>query len=374
MPLKVLFDHQAFSMQQLGGVSRYFFEIMSRCLDDSGIEIRLPIVYSRNHYLNHAENRLRRRRLFGDWDFRGKKRLEKHLLAWNRRGNNRAVAGGDYDLLHPTYYDPYFLDLIGKRSYVITVYDMIHELYQDRYPGLERQTLENKRRTITGATRVIAISENTKADLIRLLQIPAEKIEVTHLGNSLVPVDGPRPTAFPPRYLLFVGERQNYKNFNRFAAAVAPLLREAADLHLICTGHAWRETDLALFERLQITRKVELVNATDAGLAQLYRHAELFVFPSLYEGFGIPVLEAFACSCPAALSRRSSLPEVAGEAAAYFDPENTEEIGATIRRLLADADERRHLVERGRRRLDEFSWDRCAKATKAVYRKAIGGV
>ena len=141
---------------------------------------------------------------------------------------------------------------------------------------------------------------------------------------------------------------------------------------LACTGLAWRDEDRQLFDRLGIASQVRLFQATDETLAQLYRHAELFVFPSLYEGFGIPVLEAFACGCPAALARSSSLPEVGGEAAAYFDPESTEEIRETLRRLLDSPAERQRLASLGLERERSFSWDRCASATKAVYGRALG--
>jgi glycosyltransferase involved in cell wall biosynthesis len=370
--MRVLFDQQAFLLQQVGGISRYFFEVMSRIADEPGIEVVFPGFYSQNHYLNHARNRFRRWRLLGQRDFRGKWRLENHLLRWNRRLNDRAVALGRYDLLHPTYYDPYFLELIGSRPYVLTVYDMTHELYQEQYRTLDRKTLEGKRRTIHGARSIIAISENTKADLIRLLNVAPDSIEVVHLGNSLeAPLPGPRPGELPERYLLFVGERRAYKNFARFAEAVAPLLKGEERLELVCTGDSWRDEDYALFERLAITRRVRLVHANDAILAQLYRHAELFVFPSLYEGFGIPVLEAFACGCPVAISRSSSLPEIGGTAAAYFDPESTDDIRHTVQRLLDSPQERRRLAELGTERVALFSWERCAAKTSSIYRKTL---
>jgi glycosyltransferase involved in cell wall biosynthesis len=370
--MKVLFDQQAFLLQNVGGISRYFFEVMSRNLDDPGIEVVFPGFYSQNHYLNHARNRLHRWRLLGQRDFRGKWHIENHLLRWNRRLNDRAVALGRFDLFHPTYYDPYFLDLIDSRPYVLTVYDMTHELYQEQYRTLDRKTLEGKRRTISGARSIIAISENTKTDLIRLLNVSPDKIEVVHLGNSLEPpATSPRPAGFPERYLLFVGERRAYKNFARFVEAVAPLLKGKDRLELVCTGAPWRDEDHALFERLGITGRVRLFDATDARLAQLYRHAELFVFPSLYEGFGLPVLEAFACGCPAAISGRSSLPEVGGEAAAYFDPESTDDMRQTVQRLLTSPEERRRLTALGTERLRLFSWERCAAKTKAVYAKTL---
>ncbi len=226
---------------------------------------------------------------------------------------------------------------------------------------------------IKTASRIIAISENTKLDIIHYYDIESSKIQVVHLGNSFPTVTAtePRPSDFPARYLLFVGLRSGYKNFSLFAEAIADLFAEDRDLRLICVGGGpFNSDEKKHLSRLLLVDKVIQVSPTDEELARLYRHASLFAFPSLYEGFGIPILEAFGAGCPVVVSDTGSFPEVAGEAAAYFNPRDPGSIRAVIGQILGDPNRASALREAGRRRLARFDWLETARKTKEVYREA----
>lgn len=367
--MRILYDHQIYGSQLHGGVSRYFFELLSRLHGRPDVSVRLAALLSNNAYLRHAA--FPAPRPF----FPSVRALRKGgvITTVNHWWARRLLRRGELDLLHPTYYDPWFLPELGGRPFVLTVYDMVHELFPGLFsPG--DPTRERKRALVERAAGIIAISESTKRDLVRLLEVPEERVRVIPLAAALPPPAEARPPDLPRRYLLFVGQRAGYKNFLPLLAALAPLLRDEAGPSLVCAG--WKPFSRAEREAIDGAgaggRVLHRPDPDDAELATLYRHAAVFVYPSRYEGFGIPVLEAFSCGCPAALARSSSLPEVGGDAAAYFDPDDPASMRAEIARLLDDAGLRRDLVERGRRRAGEFSWDRTAEETLACYRSVAG--
>ena len=179
---------------------------------------------------------------------------------------------------------------------------------------------------------------------------------MVYLGNSLQGIDDAGSNTgdpLPEKYLLFVGDRSLYKNFYLFAEAVAPLVKTDPGLRLVCVGgRPFSGQENAFFRYHGLDGKVDYQQVNDTTLAGLYRGAIAFVYPSLYEGFGIPVLEAFSCDCPAILSNTSSLPEVGGDAAAYFDPKDASSIRETVCRVVCDRGLREKMIARGRERLD----------------------
>ena len=174
------------------------------------------------------------------------------------------------------------------------------------------------------------------------------------------------------RYVLFVGNRSWYKNFARFAEAMYPILEARPDLYVLCAGGgSFKPSDLEAMGSLS-NRYIQR-GLDDETLRQAYANAECFVFPSEYEGFGIPVLEAFACSCPLVCSNSSSLPEVAGDAAEYFDPLDVEDMSAKILKVLEDDRLREKLRALGRERLKLFDWDKTARKTFECYSRVLEG-
>ncbi|MDP9052031.1 MAG: glycosyltransferase family 4 protein, partial [Acidobacteriota bacterium] len=174
-------------------------------------------------------------------------------------------------------------------------------------------------------------------------------------------------------FLLYVGSRLTYKNFERLleAFAASPLLKN--DFDLVCFGGgAFTSKEISLFQQLGLSDECCCqVSGDDATLAALYGSARAFVYPSLYEGFGIPPLEAMSFNCPVVCSGLSSIPEVVGNAAEMFDPYDPESIQKAIERVATDEVLRETLVSRGRERVKQFSWERCAKETLDVYSRVL---
>jgi glycosyltransferase involved in cell wall biosynthesis len=276
-----------------------------------------------------------------------------------------------FDLLIPTYYNPYFLEIFQKKPFVLTVYDMIHELYPHCFKK-EDKTSEWKQTLIPKATKIIAISESTKSDLIRFYPtVNPDDIHVVYLSYSAMNSQVKVPN-LPKKYVLFIGNREHYKNFKFFAESMKSLLDKYSDLTVLCAGGAtFNEEEITLFKALGHENKFIQYNFKDNELAHIYQKAECFVFPSEYEGFGIPVLEAMANSCPCILARHSSFPEVAGEAGIYFELNNGIDLSDKIELTINDHQFRQGMVEKGLENLKRFSWEKTARACVEVYDLAI---
>jgi glycosyltransferase involved in cell wall biosynthesis len=382
--IKVLFDYQAFEKQRFGGVSRYFSALINQLEKTETTQVILPIGRFENEHLRQLSRFKNARGLMFSESRRRQPFIRKIFSAFdlvnptsNRNLAIRSLKGQDFDIFHPTYYDPYFENYVGSKPVVVTVHDMIHEIYSEHLPN-DRKTSMRKASAIRAADAIITVSENTKRDLIRILSIPANKIHPIHLANSLQP-QLTKPAGLPElpkRFILFVGSRSTYKNFLFFLRALIPLLIDQTDLCLIAAGGyegktAFNAEEMDIIQSNQLEKRVQTVAVDDASLAYLYGVAECFVFPSLYEGFGIPIVEAFACGCPVVASATSSLPEVGGEAALYFNPLDADDMLQQVATVVNSIELQRSMRAKGHEKVKEFSWEKNAKQTLEVYQSLL---
>jgi len=368
--MNILYDYQIFTSQIYGGVSRYFFELIKHFKNDNEIKYELSLKYSNNYYLKKLDN-LTHKTFLENYSFRGKYRL---LNILNKKVSEKAIHRENYDIFHPTYYDPYFLDFLSNKPFVLTIHDMIHEIYSDMFP-LKDKTSKRKKLLAQKATKIIAVSENTKKDIIRFFSIDTNKIEVIYHGS---PFDMNSSSVdkinidLPEKYILFVGSRSGYKNYDLFIEAIAPLLVENNELKVVCVGGGnFKEIEKEKFKRLNIINKIFQYSVKDDILAYLYQKAVAFVFPSLYEGFGIPILESFACGCPVICSKTSSLPEVAGDAAIYFDPTDKLSMLNSIQKVIYNDELKKQLINKGIERVKKFTWEKTAEQTIKIYENIL---
>jgi glycosyltransferase involved in cell wall biosynthesis len=366
--IRVAYDHQVFATQQYGGISRYFVELAGRvALDDRfSAEVIAPLHF--NALLRASEVPV-----CGFYTHPSPKTTGRYIRAANRVLNAPYLWARSPDILHETYYANGFYRP-AKTGLVVTVYDMIHE----KFPHLFNPndvTRSRKRATVQQADKIICISEHTRHDLIELLDVPPERTCVVHLGFTLTqPPNVPSSIApLPEKYLLFVGERPAHKNFTRLLEAYASSARLQNEVILVAFGRLpFSPGELEKMRQLGIREgRVIYRSGTDDILAQFYAHASAFVCPSLYEGFGLPLLEAMSFRCPVVCSNTSSIPEVVGDAALFFDPSDSESMAHAIERILFDSDLRDDLVSRGNERIKQFSWDRCARETMQVYQETV---
>jgi glycosyltransferase involved in cell wall biosynthesis len=385
--MKILYDHQIFYRQNYGGVSRYFCELMNQFSTDPDIRFILPLRYVQNDnltqfpqlnkywsgrynklYSNYFVSSLQKKIRFNALNF------GLNFLINNQGEATRLLQKQDFDIFHPTYYEPYFLKYLRKKPFVLTVHDMIHELFPDNFSSRDR-TIEWKKKLIENAGAIIAVSENTKQDIIKFTSVDPDYIHVIYHGSPFEHISIPSridPRFFEKSYLLFVGNRSGYKNFVFFIESIAGILYNHEDLHVVCAGSLpFTNEEKHFLTNLNLLNQVHHIKINDTILKNLYENARAFIFPSLYEGFGLPVLEAFSCGCPVLLSNSSSLPEVGGEGAIYFDPYDSASLTDALENLISDDYLRKQLALKGCERLKLFSWQKTANETKSVYENLI---
>ena len=247
---------------------------------------------------------------------------------------------------------------------------MIHEKFSDYFPKNDRTT-EKKKILVEKSSKIIAISESTKNDLCKIFKVNPEKVSVVYLATSFESIESEPLKSIPQNYILFVGARGGYKNFNFMIEAIADILKRDG-IFLICAGGGkFKKEEIELFSKFGIDKMVMQTTVSDSELKFLYQNAIAFIFPSLYEGFGIPILEAFSCGCPVILSNTSSFPEVAKDAGFYFDPYSLDSIKNAVKKIIYDNELREKLIARGYERLKFFSWEKTAKETLKIYKEIL---
>ena len=369
--VNVLFDYQIFFHQEYGGISRYIVELASHMAMMSDTDAGIYAGRHHNAYLADLSPAVpvRGKRILR----RGSKVIEGLQLVGNAVEYFCQASKGKATHLHQTYFYELFRP-VTKATRLVTVYDMTHELFPSQFSAPMR-TSAAKRRSVNHADHVICISESTRQDLISQFDVPASKVTAIPLGLSStlaalandstineVPIHD-RP------YLLYVGQRGGYKNFNAMLRAYASRPELCSELDILCFGGGKLTSYEADFiKNLGIKQeKIRQISSDDVMLARAYSQAQFLVYPSLYEGFGFPPLEAMAFGCPVACGNTSSLPEVVGEAAVTFNALDDGEIALAMAALASDAALRDRCRKDGRIRAAEFTWERTAELTRDVY-------
>lgn len=379
--MRILYDHQAFEMQSHGGVSRCFAELYKNLPKEISASISLK--ESENVYIkemnlagthfrrNGFNNFICRRPFPGKWhlyELYQKIRGKKEYADINLTHSIEELQKGEYDIFHPTFFYDYFLPYLKGKPFVLTIHDMIPELYPQFYRPDDIHIIM-KRKLAPLAKAIIAVSENTKKDIIRFLNIPEEKVYVVYHGCSFSSLQSSHsPYSFP--YLLYVGDRFGYKNFIPFVKQVSPVLKQHKGLRVICTGKPFEKEEIILFKELGVSNLfINTWVKTDAELYTLYHHAECFIYPSDYEGFGIPILEAYQADCPVLLNRASCFPEIAKDAAIYFNiNSNDNNLSESLVNFLSMSKyEKETLLTKQRARLADFSWRKSAERLAKIY-------
>jgi glycosyltransferase involved in cell wall biosynthesis len=364
--MRIAFDPQTFCLQEYGGVSRYFFETAAHLSKLPDTDVRVLAFAHINAYLAGAP----RGAVVGARLTAVPPPVRRLLVCADRLLARAWLARHDADLVHETYY-------FGARALrkdaptVLTVFDMIHEKFPDYAPRTQ-WVARAKRAAIARADHLICISESTQRDLVALLGVDPARTSVVRLGfTSPGATAAPRPVSAP--YILFVGKRSGYKDFETLLRAYAGARELAKEHLLVCFGDApFAAREQRLMRSLGIApERVIHDDGADARLAAYYRHAALFVYPSRYEGFGMPPLEAMSQECPVVCSNAASLPEVAGDAARLFEAGNVEALRAAMEDVVGSPALASRLRQAGIRRAAAFSWDECARQTRAVYETVL---
>jgi glycosyltransferase involved in cell wall biosynthesis len=361
--MKIALDNQIFSLQDRGGISRYFCELGS-ALISAGDEVGIASILHRNLHLKEC-----------------KVLTDSGTVLLGRAGviasslapflsvlSEVSIARMKPDVLHLTYYKPPVRRRHGH-PVLVTVHDMTPEMY----PGMTSRkdpAVLWKKDAVLAADHIICVSHNTKRELLDHLKLSESKISVVHHGVR--PFTGAipgRPHSSP--YVLYVGKRDGYKNFSTLIKAIGArkFLREAFDV-VALGGPGFSQEERTEISRADV-QAYRYAGGDDALLAAFYRHAAAFIYPSLHEGFGMPPLEAMAHLCPVIASSESSIPEVLGDAAMQADPRDVDAMADAIDFVLHSTSVSTALVQRGIERASNFTWEKCAKETRAAYIAAM---
>lgn len=380
--MKVLYDSQAFR-QKYGGVSKSFCELISNLPEN--IEWEIAIKQSNNIHLlqknivaHLKSNNLCFDNFITKNNFKGKQRLynlcnylfpklptQEHI---NRQYEKEVLKHGNFDIFHPTYFSDYYLPYLGGKPFVLTIHDMMPELFPQYFKSNDIQIV-NKKKLAQKASAFIAVSEKTKEDAIRLLGINPNKVFVIYHGGPQYDGRNIDIPIIQGKYILYVGQRNAYKNFNQFIQGFALFTQRFDDIKLVCTGSPFSYTEKKLIKQFNITSKVIHYFAKDDELPNLYSHAILFAYPSLYEGFGMPILEAYTYGCPVLLSHCSCFPEIAGDSAIYYNTEiGVKDLVQKLTEIyLYTPEQRQTLIMAGYQRLSLYSWEKSARKLAEVY-------
>src|SRR5271157_5498113 len=364
--MRVLYDHQLFSLQDAGGASRYYYELARYLagLPDVQMELLLGVNASVHPFQELASGRTT------VISFGGFLRPGVARFVVNEAFSN-AVAPfrGRMDLYHSTLYR--CMPLVRARRIVATH----HDCTQERFPSefrFAKKVIRAKKSLYARADAIICVSESCRKDLLSFYDVNAAKTRVIHHGITRMGRSGQAAEKLRMRvrreYLLFVGSRAPYKNFDALLKAFhATGLRDSLDL-LVLGGGPLTTAERALMAGLNLSDcVVSIPEVSDEFLGEAYAAAKLFVYPSLWEGFGFPPLEAMAAGCPVLASNTSSMPEVCQDAPFYFDPQDQASFTRGLLAAVNDEVARRQAIEKGNKVAARYSWSKCGEQTLALY-------
>jgi glycosyltransferase involved in cell wall biosynthesis len=364
--VRIAFSPDIFVQQRYGGVSRYYANLALALNSVTGIDVRIIAPVHRNGYVAKLPKSI------------GYGLCVPIIPKTGRAVKCIATTLSEFQfvkykphVIHETYYATAVRGPKDARR-VLTVFDMITEILPEYFVDSERVTA-TKRRAVERADHVLCISRETQKDLIEIFGIKSSKTSVTHLAFSpLIPAKQSGGADRKRRsYFLFVGARSGYKNFSGFLLAFSQSRLLKTNFDIVCFGGgSFNLAERRLVESVGLCQgQVQQREGGDDQLANEYAGACALVYPSLYEGFGIPPLEAMSLGCPVVASETSSIPEVVGDAAELFDPRSVASVRHAVERIASSESRRAELKRLGSERCKSFTWTKCAEETAACYRQ-----
>ena len=364
--MRIAYDYQIFCEQSVGGISRYIVNLATVMGELNDVKVIAP--FHQNQYLLDSPRGL----VYGKGIPRYPAKTGRIFNAINFQLSKRFMRSWHPDVVHETFYSGIPTGPTGTPT-ILTVHDMIDELFPAKNSD---KFIAAKKKAINRAEHIITVSESTKTDLINILHIDKNKISIVYHGFDKYKREINSEyysSNIQSPFLLYVGARGRYKNFYNFIQAYAQSAPLKNNMNVIAFGGGkFTSKELQFISKLGLgENQVLQVSGNDLTLGEYYSKAVAFVYPSLYEGFGLPPLEAMAHDCPVVSSDRSSMPEVIGNAAAFFNPYIIDDMTNSIESVVFSQDRKSSLIKLGQKRLEFFSWNKCASETFELYKKLV---
>lgn len=366
-PIKVLFDGEAFFRHRRSGISRYFSELVAHYRFDPayGVDAVTPYRWVANA---HLAERVRGRYLAPPLPGRYRQPILEKVNGVRHLAQRDMPAR---DLVHHSLVDPTSFDRWTARTHVATIYDFLSELEanDNEYAAEAART---QREVMRRADAILCISEATRNALFHHFPDYDKPVVVTPLGVGQEFFSPRAPKiALPERYVLFVGNRHKHKNAGLLFEAMSRIAARHPDLKLVLCG-AWFPDEDEILASYGLTDRTLRIRPSDSDLPGIYAKSAAFVFPSRYEGFGLPAVEAMAAGAPTLASRIPALVEVTGGGgASLFDPHDVDELESELEKVLGNPEYADALRVGGRERARNYTWDRTAAATADAYRTVL---
>jgi len=358
----VLIDDEIFIRQRFGGVSRIFIEILKAAPTFPNFKINFSNTYSENEYLQEAQ--LSKLKPFlKELNFPLKGKLTRFIIGGMSHIRTRQLLKkSGIKIFHPSFYSDYFFESLPQQTkLVFTLHDLTHEKNNDALATIKERNLKR-------ADHIIVVSSQTKEEMEYFYPFTKSKtVSIIHLAQNL-PLQSQIVPHLPAKFILFVGERGAYKNFEVVLNAFKILVQKEPGLNLVCCGgQNFSKSEKLQFKGADVSKQVLHFKLNDAQLKYVYEKAEAFIYPSLSEGFGIPVLEAMSCQTPTLLSNIPIFKEVADKAALFFEPHNAQELAQQIEIIRTNTLVQTELKELASQRIKLFSWEKHISKTYQVY-------
>ncbi len=359
--MNVSISYKIFFLQKSGGISRYFINL-AKHLINFDVNVNIKSFIHQNIYLYQSDfnkNNL----YFKKFPYFSRKIFNYINLFLSKSTNIISKP----DLCHYTYYDN---PILNNQTSIVTAYDFVHELFFKKY-GLKEPYINKRKISFERVDHIICISKKTQEDLVNIYNIPVEKTSVIYLGvDHFSNKKNDSPINYDP-YILYVGSRSKHKNFSTLLKSYYLSSKLKKDFRVICFGGGnFNKYEIAEINKLKLEKNIIYTEGDDDKLANLYKFASVLAYPSLYEGFGIPPLEALQFKCPSVVSQAGSMPEVLADSALFVsDPMNSEDWKDNIEKILYSEQIKNQIVLNGTKRVQLFSWSKCAEQTHALYKK-----
>lgn len=368
--MKIAYDSQIFSFEKYGGISRYFTSLINELIKTENSYKIFSYLYL-NEYLSEFDKNIINGYKLTKYPYKTTRLLKTSASIINKI----QISNWKPDILHETFYS-YNRTCSKDIPIVVTIHDMIHELFPELF-DINDQTSVNKRRSVERADRIICVSETTKHDLLRIFNVPESKISVIYHGYTQLksmPENFLNSISIPNQpYLLYIGKRAGYKNFTKYIKSISTCNNLKKDFKLIFFGGGpFTKIEIELFTDLGFSDKdYNYFEGDDYLLQKLLKNAAAFIYPSLYEGFGLPLLEAMHCGCPIVASNTGSIPEIAKDCAEYFNPSSIDNIALSIQNVVYSNERINYLKRNSQLQINNYSWEKAAILTNELYKTII---